>query len=151
MRFAIDTNVLVYAEGANGPGKEQAARDLVARLPPELTGVPVQALGELFRVLVRKAKRSPADARSAVLHWGDTFPLIETSGAVLLGAADLAVDHHLGFWDAVMISAAADAGCRLLLSEDLQEGFTWGGVTVANPFVAERHALLEAVFDDDAR
>lgn len=149
MRFALDTNVLLYAEGANGPGKEQAALDLVARLPPELTGVPVQALGELFRVLVGKAGRSPEKARAAVLHWGDAFPLIETSSAVLLGAADLAVDHRLGIWDAVMISAAADAGCRLLLSEDLQEGFTWGGVTVANPFAAERHALLDVLLDDE--
>jgi predicted nucleic acid-binding protein len=39
----------------------------------------------------------------------------------------------------------SDAGCRLLLSEDLQEGFTWSGVTVANPFAPARHALLDAV------
>jgi predicted nucleic acid-binding protein len=39
---------------------------------------------------------------------------------------------------------AADADCRLVLSEDLQEGFTWRGVTVTNPFGAERHPLLDA-------
>jgi predicted nucleic acid-binding protein len=151
MRFALDTNVLAYAEGVNGPEKKRLALDLVERLPPELTGVPVQALGELFRVLVGKAARSPANARAAILHWGDAFPLIETSGAVLLGAADLAVDHHLGIWDALMIAAAADAGCRLLLSEDLQEGFTWGGTTIVNPFAADRHEMLDAYLDEDVR
>ncbi|TIP50920.1 MAG: PIN domain-containing protein, partial [Mesorhizobium sp.] len=35
--------------------------------------------------------------------------------------------------------------CRLLLSEDLQDGFTWGGVTVVNPFASPRHALLDAL------
>jgi hypothetical protein len=35
--------------------------------------------------------------------------------------------------------------CRLLLSEDLQEGFTWSGVTVTNPFSTSRHPLLEAM------
>ena len=40
---------------------------------------------------------------------------------------------------------AAQAGCRLLLSEDLQEGFTWGAVTVVNPFSSQRHALLNAL------
>ena len=43
-----------------------------------------------------------------------------------------------------MLSAAGEARCRLLLSEDLQEGFTWGGVTVANPFAATPHPLLQA-------
>jgi predicted nucleic acid-binding protein len=63
-------------------------------------------------------------------------------------AADLATDHRLGIWDAVILSASSQAGCRLLLSEDLQDGFTWGGVTVVNPFAAERHALLEALLGD---
>ena len=73
------------------------------------------------------------------------FPLIDTSSSVLLAAMALAKDHQLGIWDAVMLSAAADAACRLLLSEDLQEGFTWRGVTVTNPFVSPRHPLLEAL------
>jgi hypothetical protein len=38
----------------------------------------------------------------------------------------------------------------LLLSEDLQDGFTWGGVTVANPFAARRHALLESLLGGEA-
>jgi len=151
MRFALDTNLFVYAEGANEPKKTRLALALLERLPPDVTGVSVQALAELFRVLVRKAAYSPARARAAVLRWGDTFPLIETSDAVMLGAMDLAVDHHLGIGDAIILSAAADAGCRLLLSEDLQEGFTWGGVTVVNPFAEDRHALLDVLLDDDAR
>ena len=51
----------------------------------------------------------------------------------------------MAIWDAVMLSAAAEAGCRLLLSEDFQEGFTWRGVSVTNPFAPERHALLDAL------
>jgi predicted nucleic acid-binding protein len=33
-----------------------------------------------------------------------------------------------------MLAAAAQADCRLLLSEDMQDGFTWRSVTVRNPF-----------------
>jgi predicted nucleic acid-binding protein len=62
----------------------------------------------------------------------------------MLAATDLATDHRLSIWDAVILSAAADSGCRLLLSEDLQDGFTWQGVTVANPFASTLHPLLEA-------
>jgi predicted nucleic acid-binding protein len=48
----------------------------------------------------------------------------------------------------VILSAASQAGCRLLLSEDLQDGFTWGGVTVINPFASPRHLLLEAIISN---
>ena len=62
-----------------------------------------------------------------------------------MAAMDLAADHQLGLWDALILSAAADAGCRLLLSEDLQDGFTWSGVTVTNPFGSSPHTLLGAL------
>ena len=145
MRVALDTNVLVYAEGANGAARRDAALDLVERLPPGVTVLPAQTLGELFNVLVRKAGRPAASARTAILNWRDAFPVVDTSASVLARAADVATDHRLSIWDAVILSAAADAECRLLLSEDLQEGFTWSGVTVTNPFATPRHELLEAL------
>ena len=142
MNVAVDTNILAYAEGINDAARQRAAIDIIARLSPERTFLPVQALGELFAVLVKRGRRSRTDARQAILHWGDTFPLIESSSDVLLRAMDLAADHQLFLWDAIIIASAAEANCRLLLSEDLHDGFTWGGVTVTNPFAAESHPLL---------
>jgi predicted nucleic acid-binding protein len=142
---ALDTNILAYAEDTNGAEMKNAALALVRRLSPETTLIPVQALAELYSVLVRKAGRSRENARDAVVSWGDSFPMIETSPEVLLAATELAAVHQLGWWDAVMLAAAADAGCRFLLSEDFQDGFTWSGVTVANPFAATPHPLLAAL------
>ena len=147
MRLALDTNILAYAEGVNGAPRKKSALDIVEKLPADSTFLPVQTLGELFHVLVRKAGRSPDRARTAILSWQDSFPLIETSPAILLAATDLAADHRLGIWDAIILSAAASAGCRLLLSEDLQAGFTWNGVTVVNPFSPSRHELLAALLE----
>jgi predicted nucleic acid-binding protein len=121
MRLALDTNILAYAEGLSGSSKKQLAVEMIEKLPPDSTFLPVQVLGELFHVLVRKVKRPPDRVRAAILSWQDSFPLIETSPRVLLAAADLAIDHHLTIRDAIIFifSAAAAAGCRLLLSEDL--------------------------------
>ena len=142
MRIALDTNVLAYVEGVNGAPRKKAALTILEKLPVNSIFVPVQVLGELFHVLVRKAGIPPKQARATILTWRDTFPLIETSPSVLLAAIDLVADHNLGIWDAIILSAAAEAGCRLLLSEDLQDGFTWNGVTVTNPFAAKKHELL---------
>jgi len=145
MRIALDTNILAYAEGVNGPTRKKAALELIKKLPESSTFLPVQVLGELFRVLVGKAGFPAVKARAAILEWHDTFPLVETSPAILLAATDLALHHVLSIWDAVILSAAAAASCRLLLSEDMQDGFIWSGVTVANPFATVRHPLLEAL------
>ena len=51
----------------------------------------------------------------------------------------------LGALTFVVLASAAEGGCRLLLSEDLQNGLTWSGVTVANPFLKEKHELLEGL------
>lgn len=142
MRIAVDTNVLAYAEGINGAASKKTALDILERLPADSTFLPVQALGELFHVLVRKAGWSSVRARTAILRWHDLFPLIETSPAVLVTGIDLAAQHHLSIWDSVILSASAAAGCRLLLSEDMQSGFTWNGVTVTDPFAAVKHHLL---------
>lgn len=144
MRVALDTNILAYAEGVNGAASKKVALEMIGKLPVEATFLPVQALGELFHVLVRKAGRSPGRAKSAILSWQDAFPLIETSPAVLLAGIDLAAHHRLGIWDAIILAAASAASCRLLLSEDMQSGFTWNGMTVTNPFSPARHELLAA-------
>ena len=145
MRVALDTNVLAYAEGANGVTMREKALKLIQRLPPGAIVLPAQTLGELFNVLVRKAKRSPVRAREAVLSWRDAYEVVETSASVIVGATDLATDHGLTIWDSVVLAASAESGCRLLLSEDLQEGFTWRGVTVTNPFAATLHPMLAAL------
>ena len=95
-----------------------------------------------FNVLSRKDGKTRAEARGFVLGWHDAYALIPTSSQVMIAAADLATDHCLSIWDAVIIAAAAEAGCRLLLSEDMRDGFTWHGVTIVNPFASHPHPLL---------
>jgi len=151
MRVAFDTNILIYAEGLNDSPRRQQARALLRRVPQLTAFVPVQVLGELFAVLVRKGGRSPARARDAILGWRRAFALIETSRGVMTSAMDLAGDHGLAIWDAVIVSAAAEAECELLLSEDMQDGFVWNGVTIANPFSEKRHPLLNVMLADADR
>ena len=60
--------------------------------------------------------------------------MVANNDVAFRAAIDLATDHSLQIWDALIINVAAEAGCTLLLSEDIQPGFAWRGVTVANPF-----------------
>lgn len=142
MKVAIDTSVLAYAEGLHDTDKRDTARDLVRYLPQGAVAIPVQALGELFHVLTRKGGRTPVQARKAISGWRDAFQLIETTHDAILAASDLVTVHDLSIRNAVSLSVSAKAGCRLFLSDKLQDGFTWGGLTVSSPFASKRHALL---------
>ncbi len=42
--------------------------------------------------------------------------------------------HHVSYWDAAILAAAARAGCAILLSEDLNPGQSFDMVRVVNPF-----------------
>lgn len=138
MKVGVDTNILAYAEGVNGQSRQETTNVWLEAAPIGKIVVPVQVLGELFNVLTRKAGRSRADARAAVLAWRNAYPVIDTSAEVLIQATSVASQHGLSIWDAVVLAAASSAGCHWLLSEDLQDGFTWGGVTVVNPYAAQQ-------------
>jgi predicted nucleic acid-binding protein len=117
--------------------------ELVERLPLGEVIIPAQTLGELSRVLRSKAKRSAEDTRSAVLSWADTFSVADSTWPAFQAALDLNVDHKLQIWDALILAVAAEQHCRILLTEDMRAGFTWRGVTLANPFATEQDPLLE--------
>ena len=144
MKVALDTTTLVYAEGVNGLAMRASAVKMLGELRRNhALVIPVQALGEFFAVVKRKGGYSSADARRAMLDWRNIATVIDTADTVMLAAADLA-QNQFSIWDAVILSAAAEAGCQLLLSEDMQDGFVWRGVTIANPFAKTAHPLLAA-------
>ena len=134
MRVALDTNLLAYAAGINGQDRLEAAAKVLDGLDNDEVFVPVQALGELYGVLLRKARWSGEDARREVARWQARTMPIPTTVAVMDAAIGLAAAHRLAIWDSVMLAAAAEAACDLLLTEDMQDGFTWRGVTLRNPF-----------------
>lgn len=142
MRIALDTNILAYAEGLGDKARCKMARALIERLPVESVLLPAQTLGELYRVLTAKAKHKASPARAAILGWADSFAVADSTWASFQSALDLACDHQMQIWDALILSVSAENRCRLLLSEDLHDGFTWRGVTVLNPFASPEHPLL---------
>ena len=147
MRVALDTNVLVYAEGFGDDVRCQIAGDLIARLKPTDSIVAVQVLGELSRVFTSKMKKSGSEVRDLLLSWSDGVIVADATWTAFQSALDLSVDHKISMWDALILAVAAENKCRLLLSEDFQNGFTWRGVTVVNPFEtkAKPYKLLASV------
>ncbi len=145
MRIALDTNIMAYAEGLGDKPRCEPAIQLIEQLPAEFVVIPAQTLGELFRVLTKKANRDSATARQAIMTWADSFEIADSSWSAFQAAMDLAIDHRLQLWDSLIIAVAAEKHCRIILTEDLQNGFIWRGLTVVNPFSSPLHPLLKNI------
>jgi predicted nucleic acid-binding protein len=150
-RVALDSNILVYLAGvsrtAEDEEKIERVRGLVGRLSRSSNLVaPAQTLGELF-VVLRRSGIDPVQARKILLAFADAFGTAASETSTMLSATDLVVDHKLQFWDALIVTAAADAGCTLLLSEDMQHGFVARGLTIVNPLAAAVHPKLAALIE----
>jgi len=136
---ALDTNVLGYAAGIRevdgDDTKVDIAEALIAGLQAEgpIT-LPAQVLVELHFLLVRKGRRSRGEARARVGEYASGNRVVATSAAVISDAFELSAAHGIQTFDAVILSAAAQARCDVLYSEDMQNGFEWRGVRVVNPF-----------------
>ena len=148
-RVALDSNILAYLAGGAGclqdDEKIASIRALMKRIAPAASVIaPAQALGELF-VVLRRGGATSEDAREILLEFAEAFGTAASETRTALAAADLAVDHNLQFWDALIVTAAAEAGCTMLLSEDMQDGFIVRGLTIINPLTEKPHAKLRAL------
>lgn len=147
--IAFDSNILIYIGGIARANEDFAKMDAIREMLPRLANkaelvAPAQALGEVYNVCQRKGP-GRAKARELVSMLQESFTVIGSDQATLIEAVDLATEHRLQYWDALILNIAADAGCSLLLSEDMQDGFTWRGVTVVNPFAEKMHKRLVRV------
>jgi predicted nucleic acid-binding protein len=142
VRFTFDTNILVYAVDKDAGDRHRVALDLVRRARGKDCIVTLQSLAELFRALTGKGKAAPAQAIGVVQAWRDAATIFAADDACLIDAMDAVADHGFSFWDAMIWATAKRAGCRLLISEDGQDGRILGGVTIVNPFLPASSALL---------
>ena len=136
MRF-VDTNVLLYSVSTDPAeaGKAAAAVDL---LGAEDLCLSVQVLQEFYVQATRatRAKPLPHDAAMAFIDTWQRFPVQEVTIALLCEALAATRRWRVSYWDAAIIEAARMLSCDQLLTEDLNAGQVFGGVTVVNPFSA---------------
>lgn len=134
-RSFFDTNVLVYADDKAAPAKQRRAIDLVATHRRAGTGVvSLQVLQEYFVTVTRKLHVDAKIARRKVELLAE-FDVVAPDLDDVLAAIDLHRLHGFSFWDALVLRAAKQAGCKILFSEDFQPGRAIDGVQIVNPFV----------------
>jgi predicted nucleic acid-binding protein len=127
----FDTNVLVYAH-TTGDYRSDIARALL--LDGGVVGV--QALNEFASVARAKLGFDWNQIQSAIakilILCPNPRPL---SVDIHLRALEVSGRYGFSIWDGLILAAAIDARCSVLLSEDMQHGQVVEGVRIENPFL----------------
>ncbi len=131
----VDTNLWVYAH-LSAPGDPRHARALSLLGARGGWVISPQVVAEYYNVMLRHARGD--DWIQANLHAMFARSRLQPMNADAVASA-LDVRARLGFsiWDCQIVAAALQAGCTVLLSEDLQHGqLVDGRLRVLNPFLA---------------
>jgi predicted nucleic acid-binding protein len=136
-RAFLDTNILVYAFDQHDPRKQEKAQELLTDgIEHENLVLSVQVLGEFFTVVTRHIPRplKTEEAREIIAAIS-ILPVQEIDLAMVNRAVDTHKMYQIAYWDALIISAAERAGCKLILSEDFSNTQSYHEIWVRNPFV----------------
>jgi predicted nucleic acid-binding protein len=134
----LDSNIFIYAYDQREPVKQSIADNLIRGLAIGGDAViSYQVIHEFFNwALVKGPVKMPQDEAQRYLTV--TFRpmlIVASSVALVSGAIRIQDRYRLSWYDSLIVSAAQQAGCDILYSEDLQHGQQFGTVTVQNPFL----------------
>jgi predicted nucleic acid-binding protein len=78
----------------------------------------------------------PVDAAADRVRDYATWTVFSPTAGDVLAAIAIRKRSKIRFWDAMVVQAAAESGCPVLWTEDLNDGQIIKGVRVRNPFTA---------------
>ena len=137
-RFFLDTNIFVYSFDLSAAAKSQSAQQLIRKALTTQKGViSYEVVQEFFNVALRRFVQ-PMKAGDAEQYLSTVFrPLLSVHWSQVLYVEALHLHAHggLSWYDALIVSAAIQARCELLYTEDLQPGQRFGSLQVKNPFL----------------
>jgi predicted nucleic acid-binding protein len=97
----------------------------------------LQAVAEFYAAVSRKRIVRDELAAERAADWLTAFRCVAVSERAVRAALPLAVAGRASYWDALLVTTAAEAGCRVILTEDMADGAMLGGVQIHNPFTAD--------------
>ena len=83
------------------------------------------------------------DAIRQVSIYRAAFLTPPTTDAVIDTASSLARTHRMQLWDCVVCAASAQAGAKVLLTEDMQDGRILDGLRLIDPFAVSNAEAIE--------
>jgi predicted nucleic acid-binding protein len=137
-KFFLDTNIFVYEMNGAASSKQAIAAQLIEEALHSANGVvSFQVVQEFFNVALRRFNppMSTAEAEQVLALTFRPLLAVHSSVALYAQALQLVRQHSVSWYDSLIICAALESDCRILYSEDLQNGRRFGNLLIRNPFL----------------
>jgi predicted nucleic acid-binding protein len=137
-RFFLDTNIFVYSFDRTAAVKAEKAGQLIREgLTTQKGIISYQVVQEFFNVALRRFSQPmrAADAEQYLRMVFQPLLAVHSTPALYVEALHLQAQSGLSWYDSLIVSAALQARCDLLFTEDLQHGQRFGSLQVRNPFL----------------
>jgi predicted nucleic acid-binding protein len=135
--FFLDTNILVYSFDHGEEKKRNQARDIVRGSLVSGRGiVGTQVVQEFLNVALRKFSRPMGTTEAREYLRGVLTPLCQhvPNASTFDRALLIREETQYSWFDALIVTAAIESGCKWLLTEDMDDGRKLHGLTIRNPF-----------------
>jgi predicted nucleic acid-binding protein len=133
-KITLDTNILIYAIDSSQGKKHLLAGKLLLKAASGRHPLMLQALNEFAAVVRKKRLMSLSTLKKIIDYHRSAFVLEPPVIDDLIDAVQANEDHNLPVWDALLWATARRSGCKIIFSEDFQDGREIGGVRFVNPF-----------------
>jgi predicted nucleic acid-binding protein len=136
-KYFIDTNVFVYSFDDRQPAKKARSMALIQDGLKSGTGITsTQVIQEFLNVATQKfaVPIKPEDSKVYLRLVLNPLCQIYPNLALYESCLELQGETRYSFYDSLILAAALQGGCKILYSEDLQDGQEIRGISIVNPF-----------------
>ena len=114
-----DTNILIYAYTSDEPDKQEKTLKFLDDCQPVIS---TQVLKEFSNVLLKKENVSHERIKETIGEIIEVANVVNEELTLILDSIDIHERYKFSFYDSLIIAAALNSQCQILLSEDMQDG-----------------------------
>jgi predicted nucleic acid-binding protein len=128
----IDTNVLIYAYSETEPDKKATTLNILENYHIVFS---IQVINEFIWVMNKKYKIDFKILQALLDRFWEKFEVTLLQKTSIDQALSIAQRYKYSYWDSLILSSALENGCKVLYTEDMQDGQTIDGtLKIENPF-----------------
>ena len=137
----VDSNLWVYLFSSEDNSKYKASEQFILNNSNKnALVISYQVINEVCHVLLRK-KFSEQDIQKVIGMMTKICIVQDYSKEISLLASNIRDKYSFSFWDSHIVASAVTSQCGLLASEDMQDGFSFGKMTIRNIFTESFNLL----------
>ncbi len=136
-KYFLDTNIFIYTFDNKEPEKQQKSQQLIQETLRTRKGIiSYQIIQEFVNASLQKFSVSmePEHCKSYIDNF--LYPLCEIfpSSELFKEAIDIKRETGLSYFDSLIVISAIKGNCKILYTEDMNDGQVIRGIKISNPF-----------------